>query len=227
MIPQQKWSRFAIAGFFFCGAVFLSLESSMAKSPARSPAKALRATPVTKVEHHDDSLNLAPPADLALRVEGDRKAQALALFVEGQRLEEDGEIDDALETYIKVLNVDPGEVELASHVAALLTRQEDYPRAIDILKDAIKAKPKASGAYLQLAELYAKYLKKMDQALKYANQAVALDPQNIEAYQRIYEMELAAGHSEQARRRSNGRRKQTATSRLLAAFGKALCLGPG
>ena len=199
MIPQQKWSRFAIRGFLFCGAFFLPLESSLARSPARPPAKVLRATPVAKVEHHDDSLNLTPPTDLALRLEGDRKAQALAQFVEGQRLEEDGEIDGALEAYIKVLNVDPGEVDLASHVAALLTRQEDFPRAIDVLKDVIKAKPKASGPYLQLAELYARYLKKMDQALKYANQAVALDPQNIEAYQRIYEMELAAGHSKQAR----------------------------
>jgi tetratricopeptide (TPR) repeat protein len=197
MIPPQKWSRFA--SFLFCAAFFLSLESSLARPPARTPAKALRAIPVAKVEHHDDSLNLTPPADLALRLDGDRKAEALAQFVEGQRLEEDGEIDGALEAYIKVLNVNPGEVDLASHVAALLTRQEDFPRAIDVLKDAIKAKPKASGAYLQLAELYARYLKKMDQALKYANQAVALDPQNIEAYQRIYEMELAAGHSEQAR----------------------------
>jgi Tfp pilus assembly protein PilF len=198
MIPQPTWSRFAIAGFLFCGASFLPLESSLARPPAGPPAKALRATPVAKVERHDDSLNLTPPADLALRLEGDRKAQALAQFVEGQRLEEDGEIDEALEAYIKVLNVDPGEVDLASHVAALFTRQEAYPRAIDVLKDAIKAKPKASSAYLQLAELYARYLKKMDQALKYANQAVALDPQGIEAYQRIYEMELAAGHSEQA-----------------------------
>jgi tetratricopeptide (TPR) repeat protein len=197
MIPPQKWSRFAC--FLFCAAFFLSLESSLARPPAPPPAKALRAIPVAKVEDHDDSLNLNPPADLALRLDGDRKAEALAQFVEGQRLEEDGEIDGALEAYIKVLNVNPGEVDLASRVAALLTRQEDFPRAIDVLKDAIKAKPKASGAYLQLAELYARYLKKMDQALKYANQAVALDPQNIEAYQRIYEMELAAGHSEQAR----------------------------
>ena len=199
MIPQQNWSRFAIAGFLFCWAFFFSLESSLARSPARSPVKALRATPVAKGDRHDDSLNLTPPADLALRIEGDRKAQALAQFVEGQRLEEEGEIDEALEVYIKVLNVDPGEVDLASHTAVLLTRQEDYPRAIDVLKDAIKAKPKASGAYLQLAELYARYLKKMDQALKYSNQAVALDPHNIEAYQRIYEMELAAGHSKEAR----------------------------
>jgi tetratricopeptide (TPR) repeat protein len=196
MIPPQKSSRIAL--FLFCGVFFLPLESSLAQSPARSRTKALRATPVPKIEPRDDSLNLTPPADLALRAEGDRKARALAQFVEGQRLEEEGELDEALEAYIKVLNVDPGEITLASHVAALLTRQEDFPRAIDVLKDAIKAKPKASGAYLQLAELYARYLKKLDQALKYANQAVALDPQNIEAYQRIYEMELAAGRSKQA-----------------------------
>jgi len=113
MIPQQNWSRFAIAGFLFCWAFFLSLESSLARSPARSPVKALRATPVAKGDRHDDSLSLTPPADLALRIEGDRKAQALAQFVEGQRLEEEGEIDEALEAYIKVLNVDPGEVDLA------------------------------------------------------------------------------------------------------------------
>ncbi len=42
----------------------------------------------------------------------------------------------------------------------LLTRQEDFPRAIDILKDAIKANPKETAPYLQLAFIYAKYLQK-------------------------------------------------------------------
>ncbi len=49
---------------------------------------------------------------------------------------------------------------MASRVAALLTRQEDYPRAIDILKDAIKANPKETAPYLQLAFIYSKYLQK-------------------------------------------------------------------
>ncbi len=195
MIPRQNWSEFAVRGLLFCGACFLLLESSL----ARPPAKAARATTPAKAERSDDSLNLTPPRDLALRPEGERKAQALAQFVEGQRLEEEGEIDKALEAYIKVLNVDPGEVDLASHAAALLTRQQEIPHAIDVLKDAIKAKPKASAAYLQLADLYARYLRKMDQALNYANQAVALDPQDIEAYQRICEMELAAGDPKKAR----------------------------
>ncbi|MDQ6810026.1 MAG: tetratricopeptide repeat protein, partial [Verrucomicrobiota bacterium] len=70
--------------------------------------------------------------------------------------------------------------------------------AIDVLKDAIKANPKAATPYLQLAYIYAKYLKKNDQAVKYANEAVALDPQNIETYQRLYEIETAVGDAKKA-----------------------------
>lgn len=163
--------------------------------PAIQPAKA---SPQRKPDVQDDSFNPTPASDLALRPENERKANALADFVEGTRLEENAEMEAALETYQRVLNVDPGQAELASRVAALLTRQEDFPRAIDVLKDAIKANPKQSGPFLQLAVIYAKYLKKTDQALKYANQAVALDPKNIEAYQRLFEIQLAAGDARKA-----------------------------
>ena len=109
--------------------------------------------------------------------------------MEGARLEESGEIDAALVAYQKVLTVDPGEVELASRVASLLTRQEDFPRAVDVLKDAIKADPKDIKPYLQLAFIYAKHLQKPEQAIKYSNQAIALEPEDLDAYQRIYEIE--------------------------------------
>ena len=139
-----------------------------------------------------------PAKDLALQPENARKADALVDFVEGSRLEEDAEMDNALAAYQKVLNVDPGQAELALRVAALLSRQEDFPRAIDVLKDAIKAKPKEPAPYLQLSFIYAKYLKKTEQALKYANQAVALDPKNFDAYQRLYEIEMTGGDPKKA-----------------------------
>lgn len=107
-------------------------------------------------------------------------------------------MENALAAYQRVLNVDPGLSELALRVAALLSRQEDYPRAIDVLKDAIKARPKEAGPYLHLAFIYAKYLKKTDQAVKYANQAIALEPLNFEAYQRLYEIEAAGGQPQKA-----------------------------
>ena len=160
---------------------------------AQAPAKAI---PVrTGI---DDSLRAHPPADLTLQPAAQRKADALAYFVEGARLEENGELEAALVIYQKVLTVDPGEIELASRVASLLTRQENYPRAIDVLKDAVKAKPKEVGPYLQLAFIYARFLQKPKQALDYANQAIALDPENIDAYQRIYEIELTSGDPRKA-----------------------------
>lgn len=173
-------------------ALFAFLPALRAAPPAASKTTTPRAGLI------DDSLRLVPPADLALEPAAIRKADALANFVEGARLEESGEIDAALEVYQKVLTVDPGEIELASRVASLLTRQEDYPRAIDILKDAIKANPKQTSPYLQLAYLYARHLRKPEQALKYANQAIALDPENIDAYQRIYEIELSRGRLKEA-----------------------------
>ena len=152
----------------------------------------------TPAKRQDDSLVLTPANDLALQPGAARKADALAKFVEGERWEELGEMEKAIDSYQKVLTVDPGQIDLATHVATLLTQQEDIPLAIDILKDAIKANPKEAAPYLQLAVLYAKDLKKMEQALKYAEQAVALDPQNIEAYQRVYEIDLAMGQPQKA-----------------------------
>src|SRR5438477_4767583 len=145
----------------------VATQTTRTQSPRASAAK--------KSERQDDSFNLKPAKDLVLRADGERKAEALAHFVEGTAFEENGEIDKALDAYRKVLNVDPGQAELAARVAVLLTRQDDFPQAIDILKDAIKASPQASEPYLQLAFIYAKYLKKTDQAVEFANRAITLD----------------------------------------------------
>jgi tetratricopeptide (TPR) repeat protein len=126
------------------------------------------------------------------------KADALARFVEGMGFEENGEMERALEAYRKVLNVDPGQSELASRVAGLLIQQDDFPQAIDVLKDAIKANPKSAEPYQQLAFIYTRYLKRTDQAIEYANRAIALNPSDVEGYQRLVEIELAAGQERRA-----------------------------
>jgi tetratricopeptide (TPR) repeat protein len=167
-----------------------------ATAAAERPKPAATSSPAVR---EDDTLNLKPARDLVLRPDGQRKADALAHYIEGMAFEEDGEIDKALRAYRAVLNVDPGEADLACRVAALLTHQDDFPEAIDVLKDAVKATPGAPEPYLQLAFIYAKYLKKIDQAVEYGNKAIALDPVNIDAYQRLYEIELAAGDENKAR----------------------------
>jgi len=141
---------------------------------------------------------MTPAKDLFLHPDGEHKADALAHFVEGMSFEENGEMDKALAAYRKVLDVDPGQANLASRVAALLTRQDDFPEAIDVLKDAIKANPSAPGPLLQLAFIYTKYLRRTDQAIDYVNRAIALDPHNIDAYERLCEIALGAGDEKKA-----------------------------
>ena len=177
--------------------MLLPTERVLARAPVKKPLHETRSVS-TPAKRQDDSLVLTPANDLALQPGAARKGDALAKFVEGERWEELGEMEKAIDSYQKVLTVDPGQIDLATHVASLLVQQEDIPLAIDILKDAIKANPKEAVPYLQLAVLYAKDLKKMEQALKYAEQAVTLDPQNIEAYQRVYEIDLAMGQPQKA-----------------------------
>src|SRR3989449_294153 len=199
MRKQVRHGVSAPWGFVFALVIFASTNTGIAKTP-RTLAPPIRPAPagIKQIGRQDDSFNLKPAADLALRPEGERRASALTHFVEGMALEENGEMDRALESYRQVLNVDPGQSELASRVAALLIRQEDFPQAIDVLKDSIKANPNDAEPYHQLAYIYARYLKKTDQAVDYANRAIALNPRDIEAYQRLCEIELAAGQEQKA-----------------------------
>jgi tetratricopeptide (TPR) repeat protein len=174
----------------------MSARARKASPPPLKSAAAISAA--RKADRQDDSLALQPAKDLILKVDGEHKADALAHFVAGISLEESGEVEKALGEYRKVLNVDPGQSELASRVAELLARDEDFPQAIDVLKDAIKANPTAPEPYLQLAFIYAKYLKRNDQAIEYANKAIELDPKNIDAYERLFEIAVEAGDERKA-----------------------------
>ena len=194
MIVRKQGAYLALL-LLVCGIGKIS--SARAPSTRSQKATAAHAAP-KRADVIDDSLALPPARDLNLSIEGEHKAEALAHFVEGIDFEENGEMEKALEAYRQVLNVDPGQTELAVRVAALLTRDDDYPSAIDVLKDAVKVHPKAPEPYLELAFIYAKYLKKVDQAIEFANKAIALDPLKIDGYQRLFEIHLTAGDEKKA-----------------------------
>src|SRR5881392_3104338 len=198
---ERKKRAVSVCHCFFFSVAFLVVASSIAVArPAKTTSpKAVPSSAATKkAGRQDDSLNPKPAADLALRPGGAHKADALANFVEGMALEENGEMDRALDAYQKVLNVDPGQSQLASRVAGLLIQQDDFPQAIDVLKDAIKANPNNAEPYQQLAFIYTRYLKRTDQAIDYANRAIALNPGDVEGYQRLVEIELTAGQERRA-----------------------------
>jgi tetratricopeptide (TPR) repeat protein len=199
MRERKKWGVSACQCFFFSLA-FLVVASIAVGRPAKTTStKAVPSSAaIKKPGRQDDSLNAKPASDLALRLGGAHKADALANFVEGMAFEENGEMDRALDAYRKVLNVDPGQAQLAARVAGLLIQQDDFPQAIDVLKDAIKTNSNNAEPYQQLAFIYLKYLKKTDQAIDYANRAIALNPEDAEGYQRLVEIEVAAGQEKKA-----------------------------
>jgi len=147
--------------------------------------------------------------DLQITADGEQKADAMASFIEGTIAEDNADLDKALEDYRKVLAVDPAAkirpdddsdtlTLLAAKVGFELARRGDVAAGIDVLKDTVKAAPKESTAYYFLSQLYSKYLKKYDVALKYAQQALDLDPQNFIFYVANYELQIDLGQSKKA-----------------------------
>ena len=144
------------------------------------------------------SPNRPPAPDLALKAEDEKKADAFASFAQGFVAEENSDQEKMLESYRKALELDPGNPELAVKVAYELARRNDPSAAIQVLKDAIKAAPREPLPCVYLSQLYAKNLNKPDLAIKYAEQALALAPDNFAALQAVYELYAANGQEKKA-----------------------------
>ena len=122
----------------------------------------------------------------------EKKADAQASYMEGLLLEEEGDYEEALAAYTRSLQLDPGgNPQLAVRVAHDYAKRGDVANGIDVLKDLSKARPNEPLAYLNLAYLYLKVLKKPELAVKYAEQAVRVDPKNFTGYQTLFEVFLA------------------------------------
>ncbi len=95
---------------------------------------------------------------------------------------------------------------------------------IQVLKDTIKAAPKEPLPYIYLSQLYAKNLNKPDLALKYAEQALALAPDNFAAHLARYELYIASGQTQESRASPRTRRqsRRATDAKLLGAARRSL-----
>jgi len=172
-----------------------------AAAPASEPEPARSASPSApagekRVPEYADAWpsELRPIApDLQLKPEDGRKADAFGSFAQALIAEDNADPDAMLAGYRRTLDLDPGYAELAVKVAFELTRRNDVSTGIQILKDAIKASPKEPLPYIYLSQLYSHHLKKPDLALTYAEQALALAPENFKSYLATYELFEASG----------------------------------
>ena len=172
--------------------------SAPASTPA--PKAAPVASPNSGPEYADAfPSEIHPPApDLLLVQDAAKKAEAQAAFARALVAEDNAEAEQALAGYRKVLELDPGYADLAVKVAYELARRNDVAGGIQVLKDAVKAAPKEPLPLVYLSQLYSKYLKKPDLALKYAEQAIALAPDNFSAHLAIFELHMAASQPKKA-----------------------------
>ena len=206
----------------FAGALFAAVLGCLfspvfaaSEVPAAVPAKASRKAVPKKAEPADAAPKAARPAgpeeyadalptsvpaaaDLQLQPDGARKADALVAFSDALIAEDTADTEKSLAGYRKVLELDPGYAELAVKVAYELSRRNDVSAGIQVLKDCIKAAPKEPTPLILLSQLYAKQLKKPDLALKAAEQALAVAPENFAGYVANYELHLAAGDPKKA-----------------------------
>lgn len=168
------------------------------------PAPSRRAAPAQPVARPDEFADAHPggsrfsPPDLALSDEGERRAEALANFGRAVIAEDNAESERALEAYRRALSLDPGYIDLALKVAFELVKKNDVPDGIQVLKDAAKASPNDPRPLVYLSQLYSKHLKKAEQALKYAEQAISVDPAQFAGYLALYELHVADGRMKDA-----------------------------
>lgn len=199
----SRWQAGAILG------LGLGIASGFAPAaPFRSPRAATpapKASAVTTPAHAEppliaDALPTArlAPADLQLTQEAERRANAFALFARGVVAEDSADTETALESYRKAFDLDPSNAELAIKLAYLFAQRNDVPSGIEVLKDAVKAAPREAMPLIYLSQLYAKYLKKNEQALRFAEQALTLDPKCYAAYLAIFELQTAMGQNAKA-----------------------------
>jgi tetratricopeptide (TPR) repeat protein len=179
--------------------VFLFAEEASLASPARL---ASGATPAPKYQSPEDTFysDIRPAApEQQLPKELEKKAEAQASYMQGLLLEEQGDYEDALVAYTRALQLDPGgNPQLAVRIAHDFAKRGDVASGIDVLKDLAKVRPNEASAYLNLAYLYFKQLKKPELAVKYAEQAVLADPKNVVGHETLFEVYMALKRKKEA-----------------------------
>ncbi|EDY16859.1 Tetratricopeptide TPR_2 repeat protein [Chthoniobacter flavus Ellin428] len=205
----QRYRTFFTANLALLLALPLFAEPAGKSLVARKNAKTSSTAPSGTVpstsgyDPHDfaDAFPSAPhpvAPDLLLKKDDERKAEALAAFSQGLLAEDNADQEKMIDAYKKTLALDPTYAELAVKLAYELSRRNDPTGGVQILKDTIKAAPKEAVPYIYLSQLYAKDLNKPDIGLKYAEQALALAPDNFAAYLAVYEIDMATGQSKKA-----------------------------
>lgn len=165
----------------------LSLVAGCAQIKPRSPAAT---GPLPSMD--------APPPPLALGPDQERRAAALAHYALGVAREMDGDIPGALEHYLKTIENDPSNAELAVRIARQLP---SFPalvkKAGPALEAAAQANPKSADLLVLLGIVH-RANENTDGAIRAFERAMDADPGNQWALANALELAIETGKSSHA-----------------------------
>lgn len=165
----------------------LSLVTGCAQTKPRSPSST---TPVPSMD--------APPPPLALGPDQERRAAALAHYALGVSREMDGDIAGALDHYLKTIELDPTNADLAVRIARQLP---SYPalvkRAEPILDAVAQANPKSADLWV-LVGIVHRANENAKGALGAFERALEVDPGNQWALANAVELAVETGQPSRA-----------------------------
>ncbi|MCB1233614.1 MAG: tetratricopeptide repeat protein [Verrucomicrobiae bacterium] len=144
-----------------------------------------------------------PDPNFRLSDAGANRAQANAYFAYGLSLQERGRLDDAIASYRKVLEIAPGEINLAQRVAGMLAQNGQVAEGLKILEAAFEKNPGDARIHIILSEFLATFRRESQEdrkrALDLAEEAVEKFPSDPIVFEHLVRLYLAAGQREQAK----------------------------
>ncbi len=109
------------------------------------------------------------------------ESPAQKFFQQGVELENAGQIDQAIEIFSKVIELEPNFFDGYNHRANSLAQKKEYEKALQDYQKAMDLNPQEATLYYNRAVVY--YLmKKYPETLEDYNKAIELNPQYVKAY---------------------------------------------
>ena len=126
---------------------------------------------------------------MELSAANQRRAEALALFYKGRRLEQEVDDDLALEAYRQAMQREPENVSLASRMARLMANMGKYNEALTMLEATVAAHDRDPSAWITLSRHCLQHhhgaAEIKSKALQFARQTVEKFPLSAEAYRHL------------------------------------------
>jgi tetratricopeptide (TPR) repeat protein len=118
-----------------------------------------------------------------------RRAEALAEYGTGVSDEIRGNLDDALDRYLRVLQLDPQNTRLAVRLGQIYISKRDFTNAVDVLQTSLQTVPNNPEVLYWLAFSY-QADNRDDKAATAFHQALKADPNNLNALGGLLDIDM-------------------------------------